>query len=303
MAGTMSLIRTLILALFLPALVTQTPEHNGRLTGTVTDARGGALPGVEVSVTSAQLLVPSTAVTDRSGRYDISLPPGTYGARYAVTGFLTAVESAIVVTVDASVERNVSLKMVGPCDDCFPGLLFHGVVVRVETSLGNIDIAVDSQHAPLTSANFLKYVDGGLYNNGRFHRATRADNYVVNLPNRPLLECIQAGINPDMKARAFPPIPLERTSVTGLRHSVGVVSMARGADADTATSDFFILLNNQPSLDYGGKRFDDNQGAAAFGYVSMDSMDVVRKIQQQPTELQALKSPVRVISAKRLMQQ
>ena len=60
----------------------------------------------------------------------------------------------------------------------------------------------------------------------------------------------------------------------------GTVSMARGTSADTATSDFFILLDDQPSLDFGGKRFDDEQGAAAFGHV-VSGLDVVRKIQHQ----------------------
>jgi peptidyl-prolyl cis-trans isomerase A (cyclophilin A) len=174
------------------------------------------------------------------------------------------------------------------------------VVVRLVTSAGDITIEVDTAHAPVTASNFLKYVDGGFYSNGRFHRATREDNYVVNLPNRPLLECIQAGIDPEKKAHAFPPIPLERTSLSGLKHVVGTVSMARGA-ADSATSDFFILLNDQPSLDYGGKRFDDDQGAAAFGRV-IAGMDVVRKIQQQPTKGQSLEPPIAIISARRMPQ-
>src|SRR5471032_2584233 len=173
------------------------------------------------------------------------------------------------------------------------------VLVNVETSLGAIVIALDTLHAPLTSANFLRYIDGGFYIGGRFHRATRADNYTVNLPNRPLLECIQAGINPDMKARAYPPVPLERTSVTGLSHVIGTVSMARGVEADTATSDFFILLNSQPSLDFGGKRFDDAQGAAAFGRV-VSGLAVVQQIQRQPTDGQNLKPPITILSAKRI---
>src|SRR5580704_9887681 len=175
------------------------------------------------------------------------------------------------------------------------------VIVDITTSLGDIMIEVDTIHAPATAANFLRYVDGGFYTNGRFHRATRADNYTVNLPNRPLLECIQAGINPDMKARAYPPIPLERTSVTGLTHVIGTVSMARGAEADTATSDFFILLNSQPSLDFGGKRFDDGQGAAAFGRV-VSGLAVVQQIQRKPTDGQSLKPPITILSAKRLAQ-
>ena len=59
------------------------------------------------------------------------------------------------------------------------------VTVRVETSLGNIDIAVDTTHAPVTAANFLKHVDGKFYDGGRFHRATRPDNYTPSLPDRP----------------------------------------------------------------------------------------------------------------------
>jgi peptidyl-prolyl cis-trans isomerase A (cyclophilin A) len=172
------------------------------------------------------------------------------------------------------------------------------VVVQLATSLGDIAIEVDTARAPVTAANFLRYVDAGFYSNGRFHRATRQDNYTVNLPNRPLLECIQAGIAPDKKASGFAPIPLERTSVTGLKHAIGTVSMARGG-ADSATSDFFILLNDQPSLDFGGKRFDDEQGAAAFGRV-IAGMDVVRKIQQQPTNGQSLEPPITILSAKRL---
>ena len=176
------------------------------------------------------------------------------------------------------------------------------VLVRIDTTLGVIDIAVDAAHAPSTAANFLKYVDGGFYTNGRFHRATREDNYKVDLPNRPMMEIVQAGINSERRADSFPPIPLERTTVTGLKHVTGVVSMARAAAADTARSDFFILLNDQPSLDFGGKRFDDGQGTAAFGRV-VAGMDVVRKIQQQPTagaNGQSLVEPVIIRSAARV---
>jgi peptidyl-prolyl cis-trans isomerase A (cyclophilin A) len=156
---------------------------------------------------------------------------------------------------------------------------------------------VDTAHAPLTAANFLKYVDGGFYDGGRFHRATRASNYTPQLPNRPLLEVVQAGIDPDKRQQGFAPIPLERTSVTGLKHIVGIVSMARGT-ADSATSDFFICLNDQPSLDFGGMRFDDGQGAAAFGRV-VAGLDVARKIQQQPVEAQRLTPPIAITRAAR----
>ena len=172
------------------------------------------------------------------------------------------------------------------------------VLVRIETPLGNMDLAIDTKRAPVTSANFLKYVDAGLYNGGRFHRATRPDNYTPTPPNRPAMALIQGGINPERRNDGFPAIPLERTSVTGITHVAGVVSMARVA-ADTATSDFFILLDDQPSLDHGGMRFDDGQGAAAFGRV-VAGLDVVRKIQQQPVEKQALTPPVTILKIARV---
>jgi peptidyl-prolyl cis-trans isomerase A (cyclophilin A) len=114
-----------------------------------------------------------------------------------------------------------------------------------------------------------------------------------------MMQVVQAGINPARRDEAFPAIPLERTSVTGLRHVVGTVSMARGPGADTARSDFFICLDDQPSLDFGGLRFDDGQGAAAFGRV-VAGMEVVRRIQQQPVDKQALTPPIPITKASRI---
>ena len=173
------------------------------------------------------------------------------------------------------------------------------VGVRIETAHGNIEIAVDTKRAPVTAANFLKYVDGGFYDGGRFHRATRPDNYTPAPPDKPAMEIIQGGINPERRRDGFPPIPLERTSVTGLKHVVGTVSMARTPAADSARSDFFICLDDQPSLDFGGKRFDDGQGGGAFGRV-LKGMDVVRRIQQQPVEKQALTPPITITRMARI---
>jgi peptidyl-prolyl cis-trans isomerase A (cyclophilin A) len=174
------------------------------------------------------------------------------------------------------------------------------VLVRIETAFGNVDLAINVAKAPITAGNFLKYVDGGFYEGGRVHRATRADNYITNLPNRPLLEIIQADINPARSGERFPPIPLERTSVTGLTHVVGTVSMPRGNEADSARSGFVIHLNDQPSLNHGGMRFDDGQGTAAFGRV-VAGLEVVRVIQQRPVQGQSLTPPVEIRKAYRLV--
>lgn len=156
------------------------------------------------------------------------------------------------------------------------------VPVRIETSLGNIDVVVDTKHAPLTAGNFLKYVDGKFYDGGRFHRATRPDNYVPQLPDRPPFQIVQADIDPRRSQDKLPPIPLERTTATGLTHKAGTLSMPRGAAADSATSGFVICLEDTPSLDFGSKRYPDGEGFAAFGRV-VKGLDVVRRIQQQPT--------------------
>jgi peptidyl-prolyl cis-trans isomerase A (cyclophilin A) len=156
------------------------------------------------------------------------------------------------------------------------------ILVRIETALGNIDVAVDTRHAPITAANFLKYVDDKFYDGGRFHRATRPDNYVPQLPDRPPFQIVQADINGQRSKDKFPPIPLERTTATGLTHKAGTLSMPRGGAADSATSGFVICLEDTPSLDFGSKRYPDGEGFAAFGRV-VTGLDVVRRIQQQPT--------------------
>jgi peptidyl-prolyl cis-trans isomerase A (cyclophilin A) len=106
---------------------------------------------------------------------------------------------------------------------------------------------------------------------------------------------IQARINPERKKDSFPAIAQERTSVTGLKHVDGAVSMARGG-VDSATSDFFICIGDQPELDFGGKRNADGQGFAAFGRV-VRGMEVVRKIQGAPAEGQKLVPGVGIASA------
>ena len=257
--------------------------------------------GITVSAIPSGRATPAgTATTGADGIYKLTLPPGVYRLELKGEGFATAVRTGIVLLPDSTTEVNVVLEKTGAAlaDLGVPGVKKGEVGVQIMTTFGVIMLAIDTAHAPVTSANFLKYVDARMYNGGRFHRATRPDNYVPQPPNRPAMELIQGGINPARQSEAFPPIPLERTSVTGLKHVAGTVSMARGAEADTATSDFFILLDDQPSLDFGGKRFDDAQGAAAFGRVIF-GINVVRQIQRRPVKGQELTPPIGILWATR----
>jgi peptidyl-prolyl cis-trans isomerase A (cyclophilin A) len=169
------------------------------------------------------------------------------------------------------------------------------VRVLIETDRGDIEVELDSAKAPRTVANFLKYVDGKFYDGGRFHRTVTPDNQPKN---KTKIEVIQAGTHPKKEKDDFEPIKLERTRDTKLRHKDGTISMARD-EPDTATSDFFICIGDQPELDFGGKRNPDGQGFAAFGRV-VKGMEVVRKIQKSPADGQTLKPPVAIRAISRL---
>jgi peptidyl-prolyl cis-trans isomerase A (cyclophilin A) len=164
------------------------------------------------------------------------------------------------------------------------------VRVLIQTELGDIEAELDAAKAAVTTANFLKYVDGHLYDGGRFHRTVKPDNQP---DNKVRIEAVQAGIDPVREKEELPPIKLERTSKTKLSHKDGTLSMARDGP-DTATSDFFICIGAQPELDFGGKRNPDGQGFAAFGHVTK-GMDIVKKIQAAPADGQTLRPPVKIL--------
>jgi len=168
------------------------------------------------------------------------------------------------------------------------------VTVVIQTELGDIEAEIDTLRAPITAKNFLKYVDAGHYDGGRFHRTVRMDNQPSN---KVKIEVVQAGVDPNKEKSGFAPITLERTNQTGLHHENGTLSMARDGP-DTATSDFFICIGPQPSLDYEGKRNPDGQGFAAFGRV-VKGMDIVRKVQAANAQEQKLAPPIKILKIKR----
>ena len=178
------------------------------------------------------------------------------------------------------------------------------VAVMFETELGRITMEVDLARAPISAANFLKYVDGKFYDGGMINRAVRPDNTTRHDVE---IQVIQFQSDPARRREQFPPIPLERTSVTGLKHVNGALSMARSGP-DSATTSFSVVINDQPELDFGGKRNADGQGFAVFGRV-VAGMDVVAKIHAAKTQApeapqrgygtETLDPPIKILKAYR----
>ena len=175
------------------------------------------------------------------------------------------------------------------------------VAVTLRTAMGDIELELYPDRAPVTVGNFLAYVDAGHFDGGGFYRVVRFDNDNGD----PKIEVIQGGASPAGRG-AFPPIAHESTEETGLLHRDGTISMARGG-VGTATSEFFICVGDQPGLDHGAARNADLQGFAAFGLVT-SGMDVVRAINRIRatttgdtgyTGGQMLDEPVRIVEAVR----
>lgn len=169
--------------------------------------------------------------------------------------------------------------------------------VAIRTNHGVIVVELETQKAPITSANFLRYVDAHAYDGGSFFRANRD-------PGAPKQGVIVGAPNP--KSRPFPPIAHESTTKTGLRHVTGTLSLGR-FDPGTATNNFFICASPEPYLDAHPGEKGDNLGYAAFGQV-VEGMPVVHKILSLPTNGatkfadqrgQWLKPPVPILSMRR----
>ncbi len=164
-----------------------------------------------------------------------------------------------------------------------------------QTELGDVKVEVDVSKAPVTTANFLKYVDEKGFQGASFYRTVRMDNQPDNDVK---IKVIQGGLGRGDHENRLLAIEHETTNRTGLRHEDGVILMARLAPG-TASSEFFICVGDQPELDFGGRRNPDGQGFAAFGRV-IEEMDVVRKIQQQPADEQSLSPSIGITNVIRV---
>lgn len=172
------------------------------------------------------------------------------------------------------------------------------VKVTLTTGMGPIVLELEKERAPITTANFLRYVDQKRLDGIAFYRAAKA-------PNAPEYGLVQFGTRNDPK-RTLPPIPLEPTTKTGLTHSSGTISVARAAP-NSGAGDFFIMVGDTPSLDANPSAPGDNQGFAAFGHV-VQGMDLIKAMLAAPTDPnkgegvmkgQYLAAPVTIVTARR----
>lgn len=164
-------------------------------------------------------------------------------------------------------------------------------IVILHTVQGDMILELDLEHAPVTTCNFLRYVETGRYAGGSFFRTVVAETNANPNP----IDVIQAATPAGSDDPGLGPIPLERTLDTGLRHAAGTISMARDGP-DTATSSFFIVVKDTPSLDFGGGRNPDGQGFAAFGRV-ISGMEIVQAIHRAPALDEQLTTPVTLAAA------
>jgi peptidyl-prolyl cis-trans isomerase A (cyclophilin A) len=169
--------------------------------------------------------------------------------------------------------------------------------VKIETNYGDIIVELYPEKAPKTVAAFLSYVDSGYYKNGSFYRVLKAADQPSSSFKSDL---IQGGIweTKNKFQIKLPGIPHEPTNQTGLLHKDGTISMARLVPG-TASTEFFIVIGNQPAYDYGGDANSDGQGFAAFGRV-IEGMDVVKQIHDQPDNETNFKPPISIKNIIRL---
>ncbi|MBM7406869.1 MULTISPECIES: peptidylprolyl isomerase [Sphingomonas] len=166
--------------------------------------------------------------------------------------------------------------------------------VKVETSEGSIVLELEKSRAPITTANFLRYVDEKRLDGTVFYRTVRVT---------PTFGFVQFGVQNAPK-RVLPPIKHEPTTQTGVHHVDGAISIARLAPG-TAQGDFTISVGAQPSLDADPSREGDNLGYAAFGRV-VEGMDVIHRILNAPVSEgghfkgEMIADPVRILSARRI---
>lgn len=168
--------------------------------------------------------------------------------------------------------------------------------VIIDTRLGEIEVELFPGKAPKTVAAFLGYIDAGYYKNCSFYRVLKTEE----MPTDFNTGIIQGGIYQSKNNRIgkVRPIEHESTNQTGLSHLSGSISFA-SLGAGTATTEFFICVGDQATLDAGASGTADGQGFAVFGQV-FKGMGIVRKIQQQKSHGDRFDEQIDILNIERL---
>jgi peptidyl-prolyl cis-trans isomerase A (cyclophilin A) len=186
-----------------------------------------------------------------------------------------------------------ALTLVG-CHD-HPSGFTRRVIVTIETGEGQVDIELYGDKAPKTVNDFLGNIDHNLYENASFYRVLNDENQPSDAFKAAIL---QGGVwRTNRKKINRPQIPHENTQITGIKHLRGTISLAREAPG-SGTTEFFICLDSEPGLDFGGANNPDGQGYAAFGKV-INGIDIVRKIFRKPENDQYFDPPVPIFNISR----
>ncbi len=162
------------------------------------------------------------------------------------------------------------------------------VSVRIETSKGDIVLELDRGHAPITVTNFLKYLDRGVYDGTIFHRVM--ESFVIQ----------GGGYTPELvelakldKEKGNPDVPIKNEWQNGLKNTRGTIAMAREADPDSATREFYINVQDNPKLDTAREKT-GNAGYAVFGRVvqGMDVVDAIRRVPVRTVTVAGMEEPM-----------
>ena len=167
------------------------------------------------------------------------------------------------------------------------------VDVAIDTSAGTFVLRLETAKAPVTTANFLRYVDAHRYDGASFYRTVRA----VFGEQVPRIQVLQGGLEQTPGKQSFAPIPVEPTTKTGLHNVAGTVAMARTGEPNSATAELFVNMADDRWLD--ADQFQDHLGYAVFARV-IKGRDVVAKIHAAPASGESLTPPVKILRVHRM---
>lgn len=170
-------------------------------------------------------------------------------------------------------------------------------MIKIHTKYGAIIAELYQDKAPITVANFLNYIDKELFNGSSVFRIVNESNPAQLEDDNAKIQVVQCGIMPQDK-RLLSPIPHEPTNQSGIKHIDGTLSMAR-FEPGTADGSFFFCINDQPELDFGGKRYSDGLGFAAFGQL-ITGRDVLTQLYHCAEAKEYLANPIGITSIVRL---